>query len=157
MSAKTVNIKPKDIKRSWYVVDAKGKTLGRLATEIAHRLKGKHKPEYTPHLDAGDYIVVVNADKVAVTGNKAEQKTYYRHTGYPGGIKETNFRIRQAKEQAFKPGTLLKVKESILGLAVWGMMPHNPLGREMVKKLRLYVGEQHEHQAQAPIALEFSN
>jgi large subunit ribosomal protein L13 len=140
---KTFSAKPESVKRDWYVVDASGKTLGRLATEIASRLRGKHKPEYTPHVDTGDYIVVINADKVAVTGKKAQQKMYYRHTGYPGGIRETNFE----KLQAAKP-------ERAIELAVKGMMPHNPLGRDMLRKLKVYAGTEHPHAAQQPQSLD---
>lgn len=140
---KTFSAKPESVKRDWYVVDAEGKTLGRLATEIARRLKGKHKAEYTPHVDTGDYIVVINAEKVTVTGNKAEGKMYYRHTGYPGGIKEANFN----KLQAEKP-------EMIIEKAVKGMLPKNPLGRDMFRKLKVYAGSEHNHAAQQPIKLD---
>ncbi|AOE50490.1 50S ribosomal protein L13 [Kangiella sediminilitoris] len=140
---KTFNAKPETVKRDWYVVDAAGKTLGRLATEVARRLKGKHKAEYTPHVDTGDYIVVINAEKVTVTGNKAEDKKYYRHSGYPGGIKETNFN----KLQAEKP-------EMIIEKAVKGMLPKNPLGRDMFRKLKVYAGSEHKHEAQQPIELD---
>ena len=140
---KTFSAKPESVKRDWYVVDAEGKTLGRLATEIARRLKGKHKAEYTPHVDTGDYIVVINAEKVTVTGNKAEGKMYYRHTGYPGGIKEANF----SKLQAEKP-------EMIIEKAVKGMLPKNPLGRDMFRKLKVYAGSEHNHAAQQPIKLD---
>lgn len=140
---KTFSAKPESVQRDWYVVDAEGKTLGRMATEIARRLKGKHKAEYTPHVDTGDYIIVINAEKVAVTGKKAEDKIYYSHTGYPGGIKEINFNDLQAK----KP-------EMIIEKAVKGMLPRNPLGRAMFRKLKVYAGTEHGHQAQQPIALE---
>lgn len=140
---KTFNAKPETVKRDWYVVDAAGKTLGRLATEVARRLKGKHKAEYTPHVDTGDYIVVINAEQVTVTGNKAEDKKYYRHSGYPGGIKETNFN----KLQAEKP-------EMIIEKAVKGMLPKNPLGRDMFRKLKVYAGSEHKHEAQQPIKLD---
>lgn len=140
---KTFSMKAGDIRRDWYIVDATDKTLGRLATEIAHRLRGKHKPEYTPHMDVGDYIVVINADKVKVTGNKAADKMYYRHTGYPGGIKEINFE----KLIASKP-------EMVLEKAVKGMLPRGPLGRAMFRKLKVYAGEKHHHQAQQPQVLE---
>ena len=136
---KTYSAKPESVKRDWYVVDASGKTLGRLATELANRLRGKHKPEYTPHVDTGDYIVVINADKVAVTGNKANDKMYYRHTGYPGGLKEANFATLQAE----KP-------EMIIEKAVKGMLPRNPLGRAMYRKLKVYAGTEHPHTAQQP-------
>lgn len=140
---KTFSAKPESVKRDWYVVDAEGKTLGRLATEVARRLKGKHKAEYTPHVDTGDYIVVINAEKVTVTGKKADDKMYYRHSGYPGGIKETNFN----KLQAEKP-------EMIIEKAVKGMLPKNPLGREMFRKLKVYAGSEHNHAAQQPIELD---
>ncbi len=136
---KTFSAKPADVKRDWYVVDAEGKTLGRLASEIAFRLRGKHKPEFTPHVDTGDYIVVVNAEKVAVTGRKAEQKTYYRYTGYIGNMKSTTFEK-----------LVQRAPERILQLAVKGMMPKNRLGREMIKKLKVYAGAEHAHQAQQP-------
>ncbi|GAA4350359.1 50S ribosomal protein L13 [Kangiella taiwanensis] len=140
---KTFSAKPETVKRDWYVVDAEGKTLGRLATEVARRLKGKHKAEYTPHVDTGDYIVIINAEKVTVTGKKADDKMYYRHSGYPGGIKETNFN----KLQAEKP-------EMIIEKAVKGMLPKNPLGREMFRKLKVYAGSEHNHAAQQPIELD---
>ncbi|MCP3674383.1 MAG: 50S ribosomal protein L13 [Gammaproteobacteria bacterium] len=140
---KTFSAKPASVKRDWFVVDADGKTLGRMATEIARRLRGKHKAEYTAHVDTGDYIVVVNADKVIVTGNKKTDKIYYRHTGYPGGIKEINFE----KLQAIKP-------EMIIEKAVKGMLPRNPLGRAMFRKLKVYAGNEHNHAAQQPQTLE---
>lgn len=140
---KTYSAKPETVKRDWFVVDASGKTLGRLATEVARRLKGKHKAEYTPHVDTGDYIIIINAEKVTVTGNKAQDKMYYRHSGYPGGIKETNFE----KLQASKP-------EMIIEKAVKGMLPKNPLGRAMFRKLKVYAGTEHNHTAQQPIPLE---
>ena len=123
--------------RKWLLVDAKGKTLGRLASKIATRLRGKHKPEYTPHVDTGDYIIVINAAEVAVTGNKEQDKIYYHHTGYPGGIKDMNL----AKMRAEKPC-------DILMKAVKNMLPHGPLGRQMLKKLKVYAGSEHKHQAQ---------
>lgn len=136
---KTISANPETVKRDWYVVDADGKTLGRLAAEIAHRLRGKHKPEFTPHVDCGDYIVVTNAEKIQVTGNKAKAKQYYRHSGYIGGIKEISFEklIDHAPERA-------------LQFAVKGMLPRGPLGRAMFKKLKVYAGEQHPHAAQQP-------
>jgi large subunit ribosomal protein L13 len=140
---KTFTATPSTITRDWYVVDAEGKTLGRLATEIARRLRGKHKPEYTPHMDTGDYIIVVNADKVQVTGNKNQDKMYYAHSGYPGGIKEINFSDLQAK----KP-------EMIIEKAVKGMLPRGPLGRAMFRKLKVYAGAEHNHAAQQPQALD---
>lgn len=140
---KTFSAKPAEVKRDWYVVDADGKTLGRLASEIAHRLRGKHKPEYTPHVDTGDYIVVVNAEKVRVTGNKAKDKMYYKHTGYIGNLKSTNF-TKMIQEHP----------ERVLELAVKGMLPKNSLGRAMFKKMRVFAGGEHTHQAQQPQALE---
>lgn len=139
----TVSAKPHDVERDWFVVDAEGKTLGRLASEIAFRLRGKHKPIYTPHVDTGDYIVVINAAKVRVTGNKANDKTYYRHSGYPGGLKQASF--RQMIER--RP-------ERVIELAVKGMLPKNPLGRAMFKKLKVYAGAEHRHAAQQPQPLE---
>jgi large subunit ribosomal protein L13 len=140
---KTFSAKSSEVKRDWYVVDASDKVLGRLASEIAHRLRGKHKPEYTPHVDTGDYIVVVNAEKVAVTGNKENDKVYYHHTGHPGGIKSTSFKDMIAKHPT-------RVIES----AVKGMLPKNKLGRAMMSKLKVYAGEQHSHTAQQPKPLE---
>ncbi|MEL0036353.1 MAG: 50S ribosomal protein L13 [Gammaproteobacteria bacterium] len=140
---KTFSAKPETVKRDWYVIDAEGKTLGRLATEVARRLRGKHKAEYTPHVDTGDYIIVVNAEKVTVTGNKTSDKMYYSHTGYPGGIREINFE----KLQARKP-------EMIIEKAVKGMLPRNPLGRAMFRKLKVYAGAEHNHTAQQPQTLE---
>lgn len=140
---KTFSAKSSEVKRDWYVVDASDKVLGRLASEIAHRLRGKHKPEYTPHVDTGDYIVVVNAEKVAVTGNKENDKVYYHHTGHPGGIKSTSFKDMIAKHPT-------RVIES----AVKGMLPKNKLGRAMMSKLKVYAGEQHAHTAQQPKPLE---
>lgn len=139
----TVSTKPADVRRDWYVVDAEGKTLGRLATEIARRLRGKHKPEYTPHVDTGDYIVVINAEKVRVTGNKLQQKMYHHHTGYIGNLKS----ITLEKQ-------LQKAPERVIETAVRGMMPKNKLGRAMFKKLRVYAGSEHQHTAQQPIALD---
>ena len=135
--------KPETVARDWFVIDADGKTLGRMATEIARRLRGKHKPEYTPHVDTGDYIVVINAEKVTVTGRKAQNKMYYAHTGYPGGLKETNFE----KLQAEKP-------EMIIEKAVKGMLPKGPLGRAMYRKLKVYAGPEHNHAAQQPKVLD---
>lgn len=140
---KTFTAKPESVQRDWYVVDASGKTLGRLATEIALRLRGKHKAEYTPHVDTGDYIIVVNADKVAVTGKKAQDKMYYSHSGFPGGIKEINFEKLIAK----KP-------EMVLEVAVKGMLPKGPLGRAMFRKLKVYAGAEHQHAAQQPQVLD---
>ncbi len=140
---KTYTAKPETVKREWLIVDAEGQTLGRLATAIALRLRGKHKPEYTPHVDTGDNIIVINADKVAVTGAKATDKMYYRHTGYPGGIREINFDDLQAR----KPGRVVE-------LAVKGMLPKNPLGRAMFTKLKVYAGTEHPHAAQQPKELK---
>jgi len=140
---KTFSAKPETVRRDWYVVDASGKTLGRLATEIARRLRGKHKPEYTPHVDTGDYIIVVNAGDVKVTGRKLQDKMYYRHTGYIGNLKSTNLE----KLLAEKP-------ERAIQYAVRGMMPKNPLGRAMYKKLRVFAGAEHPHEAQQPKPLD---
>ncbi len=140
---RTTSTRPADVHRQWLVIDASGKTLGRLASEVARRLRGKHKPEYTPHVDTGDYIVVINAEKVRVTGRKASDKMYYRHSGYPGGIKAMNFETLIAKHP-----------ERVIELAVKGMLPRNPLGRAMYRKLRVYAGSEHPHAAQQPAALE---
>jgi large subunit ribosomal protein L13 len=140
---KTFVAKPAEVKRDWYIVDAEGQTLGRLATEIARRLRGKHKAEYTPHVDTGDYIVVVNAEKVRVTGRKASDKQYYRHTGYPGGLKSMSFEKLVAHKG-----------ESPIELAVKGMIPRTPLGRAMLKKLKVYSGSEHPHTAQQPKELK---
>lgn len=140
---KTYITRPGDIRRDWYIVDASGKTLGRLATEIARRLRGKHKPEYSPHLDTGDYIVVINAKLVRVTGNKAKDKIYHSHSGYPGGIKSINFEKLIEK----KP-------EQVIEKAVKGMLPKGPLGRAMFRKLKVYSGAKHNHSAQQPRTLE---
>ena len=140
---KTRSIRSQDVRHDWLVVDAADRTLGRIATEIAHRLRGKHKPEFTPHVDTGDYIIVVNADKVRVTGRKTTDKIYYRHSGYPGGIKGTSFeRLRDTHP------------ERIIENAVRGMLPRNPLGRAMFKKLKVYAGPDHPHAAQQPQPLE---
>ena len=143
MNMKTFSAKPSDIKQAWYLVDAKGKTLGRLATEIARRLRGKHKPEYTPHMETGDYIVVVNAEAITVTGKKTKEKVYYHHSGYPGGLKSITFE-KQIEKRPTK----------IIELAVKGMLPKNILGREMFRKLKVYAGEVHPHTAQQPVVLE---
>lgn len=136
---KTFSANPDSVKRDWYVVDAEGKTLGRLASEVAVRLRGKHKPEYTPHVDTGDYVVVINAEKVVVTGNKATDKIYYRHTGFPGGLKEASFeKVIERKPQL------------VIEKAVKGMLPRNPLGRAMARKLKVYAGAEHPHAAQQP-------
>jgi large subunit ribosomal protein L13 len=140
---KTYTAKAGEVRQDWYVVDAAGKVLGRLAAEIARRLRGKHKPEFTPHMDTGDYIVVLNADKLRVTGRKAESKIYYRHSGYPGGLYSTSF----AKLHARHPDRVLK-------LAVKGMLPKGPLGYAMLKKMKVYSGVSHPHAAQQPKNLE---
>jgi large subunit ribosomal protein L13 len=140
---KTFSAKPAEVKRDWFVVDAEGKTLGRLASEIARRLRGKHKPEYTPHVDTGDYIIVVNAEKIRVTGNKEKDKMYYRHTGYIGNMKSVTLgKLRQT------------FPDRIINTAVKGMLPTNPLGRAMFEKLKVYAGPEHNHQAQQPKVLE---
>lgn len=139
----TVSAKPAEVRRNWYLVDATGKTLGRLASEVARRLRGKHKPIYTPHVDTGDYIVVVNAERVRVTGNKLQDKLYHHHTGYVGSLKSISL------EKLLK-----KAPERVLQHAVRGMLPHNTLGRAMFKKLRVYAGPEHGHQAQQPQPLE---
>ncbi|MCH2056894.1 MAG: 50S ribosomal protein L13 [Thalassotalea sp.] len=140
---KTFVAKAESVERDWFVVDAENKTLGRIATEIARRLRGKHKPEYTPHCDTGDYIVVVNAEKVKVTGNKAKGKIYYSHTEFPGGLKQISFEklIDKAPERAIE-------------FAVKGMLPKGPLGRQMYRKLKVYAGPEHKHAAQQPQLLE---
>lgn len=141
---KTYVTKPVDVTRSWYVVDAEGQTLGRLASQIATILRGKHKPTYSPSVDCGDYVIVVNAEKILVTGNRLDQKVYYRHSGYPGGLTEITLR-RQ----------LDRYPTRALELAVRGMLPKNRLGRKMFKKLKAYAGPEHPHQAQQPQPLEF--
>ena len=141
---KTYSAKPETVKRDWYVVDATGKTLGRLATELARRLRGKHKAEFTPHVDTGDYLVVVNADKVAVTGRKEQDKLYHHHTGYVGSLKSISLEKLRAK-----------APERIIEIAVKGMLPKNPLGRAMFRKLKVYAGPEHQHAAQQPKQLDF--
>jgi large subunit ribosomal protein L13 len=142
---KTFSAKPQEVQRDWYVVDATNKTLGRLSTEIARRLKGKHKPQYTPHVDTGDYIVVVNAEKIRVTGNKLKDKMYHRYTGYVGHLKSIPLEklLKEAPERA-------------LLFAVKGMLPRNPLGRQMFSKLRVFAGPEHTHVAQQPIPLDIN-
>ena len=135
---------PSTVERKWYVVDAEGKTLGRLASEVANVLRGKNKPTYTPHIDTGDYVIVVNAEKIQVTGKKLDQKIYYHHSDYVGGMKETTLREMMAK----KP-------EKVVELAVKGMLPKGPLGRQMYTKLHVYAGPEHNHQAQKPEVLTF--
>jgi large subunit ribosomal protein L13 len=139
----TVSAKPAEVRRNWYLVDATNKTLGRLSTEIARRLRGKHKPEYTPHVDTGDYIVVINAEKIRVTGNKLSDKMYHHHTGYIGNLKSISLEK-----------LLIKAPEQVIQHSVKGMLPKNPLGRAMFKKLRVYAGPEHGHQAQQPQPLE---
>ena len=143
---KTFSAKPHEIKHDWFVIDAADQVLGRLAVEIARRLRGKHKPEFTPHVDTGDYIVVINAEKVRVTGRKAEQKTYYRHSQFPGGLKSTTF----AKLQQTFPARVIEK-------AVKGMLPKGPLGHAMYRKLKVYAGDKHPHAAQQPRALKTSS
>jgi large subunit ribosomal protein L13 len=140
---KTYNAKPGEIARDWYLVDAEGQTLGRLATRLADVLRGKGKPQYTPHVDTGDFVVVVNAEKIAVTGNKLDDKMYYRHSGYPGGLKE-----RTLREQ------LSRRPEEVLRKAVKGMLPRNRLARQQLTKLKIYAGPEHPHDAQEPKPLE---
>lgn len=140
---RTYVTKPDDIEREWWIVDAEGKTLGRLASEIARILRGKHKPYYAPNLDCGDFVIVINAEKIHVTGNKLDGKVYYRHSGYPGGLRSITLR------------ELLKKRPTrVIRKAVWGMLPHNRLGRRMIKKLKVYAGGEHPHQAQKPKPLE---
>ena len=140
---KTLSIKQEDVRRSWYVIDATGRTLGRLSTQIAIRIRGKHKAEFTPHVDTGDYVVVINAEKVRVTGNKLDDKIYNHHTGFPGGIKS----ISLAK-------LMQKSPEKVVEMAVKGMMPKSKLGRSMISKLKVYAGSEHPHAAQQPQPLE---
>lgn len=136
---KTYYPKPEDITRDWYVVDAAGKNLGRLATQIARALMGKHKPAYTPGVDTGDFVVVINAEKITVTGKKLDEKAYYRHSGYPGGLKKIVLRDQ-----------LKRFPDRVIRAAVWGMLPHTRLGRRQIKKLKVYAGSEHPHQAQKP-------
>lgn len=140
---KTYNATNETARHNWYVVDAAGKTLGRLASEVAKRLRGKHKPEYTPHVDTGDFIVIINATQVKVTGTKTKDKVYYNHSGYPGGMKEITFEK-----------LLAKTPERVIEIAVKGMLPKNPLGRAMYKKLKVYAGAEHPHTAQQPQLLD---
>jgi large subunit ribosomal protein L13 len=140
---KTYSAKPGEVTREWYLVDAEGKTLGRLATQIADTLRGKRKPQYTPHVDTGDFVIVVNAEKIQVTGNKLDQKRYYRHSGYPGGL-----RSRTLREQLDRRPT------EVLRVAVKGMLPKNRLARQQLTKLKIYAGPEHPHEAQNPKALE---
>jgi len=140
---KTHVVKAKDIQRTWWVVDAQGQSLGRLATKIATRLRGKHKPTFTPGLDTGDFVIVLNAGKITVTGQKLDEKFYYRHSNYPGGLKSISLRDQLAKHP-----------ERVITRAVWGMLPHNKLGKAMLKKLKVYTGAQHPHAAQTPKNME---
>ncbi|MCL4267570.1 MAG: 50S ribosomal protein L13 [Anaerolineae bacterium] len=140
---KTTITKPADVERTWYVVDADGQTLGRLAAKVAAVLRGKHKPGFSPSVDCGDYVIILNADKIHVTGNKLDDKMYYRHSGYPGGLTELTLR-EQMKRYPTRP----------VELAVKGMLPKNKLGRQMIKKLKVYQGTEHPHQAQQPVPLE---
>ncbi|HSM55210.1 MAG TPA: 50S ribosomal protein L13 [Candidatus Sulfomarinibacteraceae bacterium] len=141
---KTYVTKPAEVERSWYVVDAEGQTLGRLASQVAAVLRGKHKPIYSPSVDAGDFVIIVNAEKIRVTGRRMDQKMYYRHSGYPGGLREINL-SDQLKRFPTRP----------VELAVKGMLPKNKLGRQMFKKLKVYVGPEHPHEAQQPVPMEF--
>lgn len=141
----TLSAKPAEVRREWFLIDAENTTLGRLATEIAHRLRGKHKTSYTPHVDTGDYIVVINAEKIRVTGNKMKDKMYYHHTGYIGNLKSISLEK-----------LLDKAPERVIESAVKGMMPRNKLGRAMYKKLKVYAGSEHQHQAQNPQVLEIN-
>ncbi|HEY1564302.1 MAG TPA: 50S ribosomal protein L13 [Gaiellaceae bacterium] len=143
---KTYSAKPGEVTREWYLVDADGKTLGRLATQIADTLRGKRKPQYTPHVDTGDFVIVVNAEKIAVTGNKLDQKRYYRHSGYPGGL-----RSRTLREQLDRRPT------EVLRVAVKGMLPKNRLARQQITKLKIYAGPEHPHEAQNPKSLELDS
>ncbi|MEL6178659.1 MAG: 50S ribosomal protein L13 [Myxococcota bacterium] len=140
---KTFSAKQNEVERAWHVIDLEGKTVGRVATTIASVLRGKHKPIYTPHVDTGDFVVVINAEKVVFTGNKLSQKSYYRHSGYPGGIRQ----ITAEKQLQRKP-------EAVITAAVRGMLPKGPLGRQMIKKLKVYAGPEHPHSAQQPQVLE---
>ncbi len=140
---RTESMKEQDVKRDWYIIDAQGQTLGRLASQVASILRGKNKPFYTPHVDCGDYVIIVNAEKVHVTGQKMTQKKYYRHSGYPGGLKEVTLRDQ-----------LQKFPTRVLEAAVRGMLPKNRLGRRMFKKLKIYSGPAHPHEAQQPQAME---
>ena len=140
---KTYVTKPAEVERKWYVVDAEGQNLGRLASRVATILRGKHKPIYSPAVDCGDFVIIINAEKIAVTGRRLDQKVYYRHSGYPGGLREITLR-EQLEKHPTRP----------IELAVKGMLPKNKLGRKMIKKLKVYVGSEHPHQAQQPVELE---
>ena len=139
----TYMAKPADVERTWYVIDAEGMVLGRLASQVAMLLRGKHKPTFTPHVDTGDYVIVINTDKMVLTGKKLDKKMYRHHTGYPGGLKEISYRKMMAKKSDF-----------VLKEAVRGMLPKNPLGYKMLKKLHVYTGAEHAHQAQQPVAYQ---
>jgi large subunit ribosomal protein L13 len=141
---KTYTVKPGDVQPAWHVVDAAGQVLGRLSSQVAQILRGKHKPQYSPHVDTGDFVVIVNAGKILLTGNKADQKTYFRHTGYPQGARTVTYRMAMAKDPSW-----------VIQHAVKGMLPHNRLGREMIKKLKVYNGSEHPHAAQKPAELRF--
>jgi large subunit ribosomal protein L13 len=143
MRIKTYTPKPEDIQREWLVIDAKDQTLGRLATQIAHILRGKHKPIFSPHMDVGDFVIVINCEKIHVTGNKLDAKRYYRHSGYPGGIRSVTLRQQ-----------LDRFPDRVIRTAVRGMLPKNKLGRQMIKKLKIYAGDNHPHQAQKPKVFE---
>ncbi len=143
IGTKTFSAKAEQVERDWYVVNAEGKTLGRLASAIAHRLRGKHKPEFTPHVDTGDYIIVVNAEKIRVTGRKLSDKFYHHHSGFPGGVKSISLEKQ-----------LIKAPERVLEHAIKGMLPKNPLGRAMFRKLKIYAGAEHNHAAQQPVVLD---
>ncbi|TLU87830.1 MAG: 50S ribosomal protein L13 [Chlorobium sp.] len=143
LSFKTYSAKPADVDRKWYVIDAEGQVLGRMASEIAKVLRGKHKPQFTPHIDTGDFIVVTNADKIALSGKKEDQKSYFSHSHYPGGVKVDSMK------------DLLKKKpERIVENAVWGMLPHNNLGRQLFRKLKVYAGANHPHASQSPVEMK---
>lgn len=146
MVQRTYSAKPTEVQRTWYVVDAEGKTLGRLATTVAATLRGKHKPTYTPHIDTGDFVVVVNADKIKVTGNKETQKVYYRHSNYPGGLKSET--LKEMRERH---------PDRIIENAVKGMLPRTSLGKQQLTKLKIYAGAEHPHTAQNPVALELDD
>jgi len=140
---KTYSAKPGEVARNWYIVDAEGKVLGRLASEIAKVLRGKHKPQFTPHVDTGDFVIVTNAEKVAMSGRKIDQKSYFSHSNYPGGV-----RIDSVKD------VLRKKPEKVIEKAVWGMLPHNNLGRQLFRKLKVYAGTEHPHAAQSPVEMK---
>lgn len=140
---KTYSAKPLEVERKWYLIDAEGKTLGRLASLVANVLRGKHKPQYTPHIDTGDFVIIINAEKIQVTGKKETDKKYYRHTGYPGGLKVTSFKELMEKDPT-----------KAIEKAVKGMLPHNTLGQDQFNKLKVYAGSEHPHEAQKPIVFE---